>query len=311
MLIDPHGRRIRKLRLSLTDRCNLRCHYCMPVDASFMDPAHYLTPVELAEVVSELLGYGIEEIRLTGGEPLMRASFAEIAERLARLDIPKLSLTSNGIKLAKHFDLLLATGIRHLNISLDSLDRATFRSITHGDYLDVIVDAIREAVRRGFWVKVNVVTQEGINAHELFDFVEFSRELGIEVRFLELMRIGYACHDQRDRFVSAQTLIERLRSRYTLTAIAQPADSTSFNFRTDCGAQLGFIASESQPFCGNCSRWRLTAAGVLHACLLSETGLSLRGLSASERAAIYHQTLALKPYLRPVEVAHAMNQLGG
>jgi len=285
-LIDPHGRRVRKLRLSLTDRCNLRCHYCMPVDTKFMDPAKYLSPDEITEIVQDLVDYGLEEVRLTGGEPLMRKSFAEIVSRLSRLPLKKLALTTNGIFLDQYFDVLKANGVLSLNVSLDSLDAENFKRITHGDHFPKVIANIERAVREGFHVKVNAVAMRGVNDHELLDFVAFSVKHQIEVRFLELMRIGYACGTQATQYISAAEMMERLKAHHELKPVMQALDSTSFNFLTETGAQIGFIASESQAFCGQCSRWRLSADGVLRACLLKDDGRTIRGKTLEERAAL-------------------------
>ncbi len=310
-LRDAQGRQIRKLRLSVTDRCNLRCTYCMPVDAAFMPPQSYLTPAEYATIVAELVELGVESVRLTGGEPLLRAEFAEIVAALAAVGVPELSLTTNGIRLVPFLPLLAQYGVRRLNISLDSLDPQTFAAISHGHHLATVKKAVATAVQQGFQVKLNMVVMGGVNDHELVPMVEYAKGLGVEVRFLELMRIGYACHLGSDRFVSAATMLERLRQHYDLRPVPRPLDSTSFNFETACGGQIGFIASESQPFCGHCSRWRLSAEGVLRACLFKEAGVSLRGLSQRERYAAYAQVLGMKPSLRGAEVHHAMHQIGG
>ncbi|WP_353674000.1 GTP 3',8-cyclase MoaA [Synechocystis sp. LKSZ1] len=310
-LIDAYGRIIRKLRLSLTDTCNLRCRYCMPVDAVFMDKQDYLSPQDYEDIVAELIDFGLEELRLTGGEPLLRGAFPEIATRLARLPLRKIGLTTNGILLDRYLDVLQDCRIQSLNISLDSLELNAFQQMTHGHQLARVLENIQKAKERGFQIKINTVMMRGLNDRELLNFVNYSRQLQIEVRFLELMRIGYACQEQTERFISAQELIDRLRPWVTLEPVASPLDSTSFNFVTPCGARLGFIASESQPFCGYCSRWRLSADGIMRACLLKSEGLSLRGLTAAQRQATYQSLLGMKPYRRPAEVSHAMNRIGG
>lgn len=306
MLIDEHGRRIRKLRLSLTDKCNLRCHYCMPVDQLFMDEKNYLSSDEIIEIVSELSDRGLEEVRLTGGEPLMRKSFPEIVKRLSELRLKKLSLTTNGIFLDKYLDVLKDSKVFHLNISLDSLNEETFKKITHGNFLYRIINNIKLAVSQGFVVKVNAVMMRGINDHEVMDFVRFSESESVEVRFLELMRIGHALNEQNSQFISAQELKSRIPTE--MRPITMPLDSTSFNYVTDNGGQVGFIASESQPFCGQCSRWRLSADGILRACLLKDDGISLK---STDRDIAYQSLLGMKPVMRPLEVSHSMNMIGG
>lgn len=310
-LIDSHGRQIKKLRVSLTDKCNLRCHYCMPIHQTFMSEEKYLSPFEIFEIVRELKTHGLEEVRLTGGEPLMRKSFAEIANLLGSLFLKKLSLTTNGILLEKHFDVLIDAKITHLNISLDSLNREAFKKITFGDHLNRVLANIVSAKERGFLVKLNVVAMKGINDHEVLDFIVFSQRYGIEVRFLELMRIGHARNDQRQQFFSAAELISKINKTHELTPVPVPNDSTSFNFRTDTGARIGFIASESQPFCGQCSRWRLSADGMMRACLLKDDGISFKNLSSEQRLTRYQDLLGMKPNLRPAEVNHQMNSIGG
>lgn len=310
-LIDDHGRRIRKLRVSLTDKCNLRCHYCMPVNQTFMDESKYLSPNEITEIVKELAGLGLEEVRLTGGEPLMRKSFAEIVDKLGALELKKLALTTNGIFLDKYLDVLKANRVFYLNISLDSLNEENFKKITFGNYLKKVVNNIKLASEAGFVVRVNTVMMKGVNDHEVFDFVKLSEDLGIEVRFLELMRIGFACGEQKDQFISAKEMIDRIKPKMELKNVISPLDSTSFNFVTSTGAQIGFIASESQPFCGQCSRWRLSADGILRACLLKDDGKNIRELSPENRIEMYRALLGLKPAMRPIEVSHHMNAIGG
>lgn len=306
MLIDQHGRRIRKLRLSLTDKCNLRCHYCMPVDQKFMDESKYMTPDEIIESLTELKSLGLEEIRLTGGEPLMRKSFSEIVKRIGELNFKKLGLTTNGIFLDKYLDVLKEARVFHLNISLDSLDEDNFRRITFGNHYKKVIENIRLAVSQGFVVKINTVMMKGVNDHEIQDFVRFSESESVEVRFLELMRIGHAREEQNSQYISAAQMMKTIGP---MKAISMPHDSTSFNFVTEEGGQIGFIASESQPFCGQCSRWRLSADGVLRACLLKDDGLSIRGIE--NRMEIYQNLLGMKPYQRPLEVSHSMNLIGG
>lgn len=310
-LIDHHGRRVRKLRLSLTDKCNLRCHYCMPLDATFNDEKNNLTPQEYFEIVQDLCDYGLEELRLTGGEPLMRKSFPKIIEQLSTLSLKKIGMTSNGILLDQHFDDLKRFRVNHLNISLDSLDEKNFQKITHGNHLKRVLQNIESAIKLNFQVKINVVSMKGINDHELFDFVEYSKAMGIEVRFLEIMRIGYARSEQENQFMSSEEHISKLKSRYHLIPIRKDYDSTSFNFLLDNGAKIGFIASESNAFCGQCSRWRLSADGIMRACLLKDDGISLKNTSREARQSIYETLLGMKPLMRPKEVTHQMNAIGG
>lgn len=308
MLIDKEGRKMTKLRVSLTDKCNLRCHYCMPVDQSFMDESKYLSPDEITSVVSELKELGLQEVRLTGGEPLMRKSFPEIVQKLASLNLKKLSLTTNAIYLDRYLSLLKDLRVFHLNISLDSLDPENFKKITYGNHFEKVISNIRSAVSMGFIVKLNAVMMKGINDHEVNQFVKFSEDESVEVRFLELMKIGYARSNQNETFISARDLIRKIQNEFQLKAITTPLDSTSFNFVTENGGQIGFIASESEPFCGHCSRWRLSADGILRACLFKDEGLDIR---VRDRSVIYQELLGMKPNHRISEVSHTMNAIGG
>lgn len=310
-LIDQHGRKIRKLRLSLTDKCNLRCHYCMPIDSTFMDESNYLSPQEYFEIIKDLCRYGLEELRLTGGEPLMRKSFTEIADLIGTLPLKRIGLTTNGILLDKYLEVLKRNRIFDLNISLDSLDPESFRKITNGNHLHRILRNIEAAKEMGFKIKINVVAMKGVNDHEIFDFVNYSKTMVVEVRFLEIMRIGHALDKQNDQFISAQEMRALLKTKHELKSLMMEKDSTSFNYLLDNGAQIGFIASESQAFCGHCSRWRLSSDGIMRACLLKDDGLSIKNTSPQERESLYQSLLGMKPFTRPLEVTHHMNAIGG
>ncbi|MFN5513826.1 MAG: GTP 3',8-cyclase MoaA [Cyanobacteriota bacterium] len=311
LLIDAYGRRIRKLRISVTDQCNLRCRYCMPLQANFMDKNRYLTPAQYGEIAAELQTYGLEEIRLTGGEPLLRGEFAEILAALKPLKFKKLGLTTNGILLDRYLDCLEANGVTALNISLDTLNSETFQTLAYGRDLAKVLSNIALTRQRRFRIKLNTVMMRGINDGELFDLVEYAGDLDLEIRFLEVMRIGYACQNQSQWFISAAELIQRLESRYRLTPLESPQDATAFRYRLKNGPVVGFIASESQPFCGHCSRWRLGVDGTLRACLLKEDGVNLKHTTPARRRELYQTLLGLKPYRRPPEVPHAMHQIGG
>jgi cyclic pyranopterin phosphate synthase len=310
-LTDSHGRKIRKLRLSLTDKCNMRCHYCMPVDSEFMSESRFLSAIEYSEIVEDLCSFGLEEIRITGGEPLMRKSFTEIVELISKLPLKRIALTTNGVLLDRHFDTLKRFGVNDLNISLDSLNENTFAKITNGNHLKKVVANIEEANKLGFKIKLNVVAMRGVNDNEFPGFVEYASRTGIEVRFLELMRIGFALKKQEAQFISADEIKKSLQASYSFTSTAAAIDSTAYNFVLSNGAKIGFIASESQAFCGQCSRWRLSADGILRACLMKDDGLSIKGMSADKRHEAYQQLLGMKPFMRPKEVAHQMNAIGG
>ncbi len=311
VLTDPHGRRIRKLRVSLTDVCNFRCTYCMPLHVRFQPSATLLPPGEVVAMCAGLVDAGIRQIRLTGGEPLARREFREIAEGIAALPLGRLGLTTNGYWLEEHLPFLDEIGCRHVNVSLDSLRADRFEAVTRTPFFDRVMRALLRARAMGFPVKVNVVLLRGTNDAEAEDFVDFSAAHGIPVRFLEYMKIGPERGRHDALFVPAGEVIERLRQRYRLTPVVADADATAFSFRTDEGAEVGFIASESRPFCGTCSRLRLSARGTLRACLMSEAGVSLAGVPRERYPEVLAEVMAMKPTGRLPEIAQPMHEIGG
>lgn len=310
-LVDSYGRKIRKLRVSLLDACNFRCVYCMPLNPVFMDSSRWLSPEEIERVCATLVDFGLEQIRLTGGEPTLRDDFRDIVLRLSTLPIKKFGLTTNGWNLTKELDFLNDTNCRHINISLDSLTKETFSRIARRDYFDKVLDSILSAKRLGFHVKINTVLIKGINDHEIFDFIRFSAEHKVEVRFLELMSIGQVRGSKDKLFVSASEVIQMISNREELTGEQSECDSTSFNFKTPSGASIGFIASETRPFCHNCSRWRLSADGFLRACLMSEKGIYIRDVDPRNYKFKLKELLTMKPYKRIDRVEEHMYKIGG
>jgi len=310
-LRDQHGRVIRKLRISLLDACNFRCSYCMPRNQRFAPRSEYLGVSELTEIVADLVSFGVEQIRVTGGEPTLRQDFREVMASLSRLPVQKLGLTTNGLLLAPELDFLWQQGVQAINISLDSLQAERFHSLTHSKAFDRVYATILKARDMGFQVKLNTVVIGGWNDDEIMDFVHFSEREQIEVRFLELMRIGQALPFQSQAFVSADQMLARITQARSLKPRPSEFDATAFHYTTASGGQLGFIASESRPFCGSCSRLRLSYDGHLRACLMLSEGRSLRQLSQARRREVLTEVMALKPLERLVEVQQAMNQIGG
>lgn len=310
-LIDSYGRRIRKLRVSLLDACNFRCVYCMPLNPVFMNSSRWLTPKEIETVCTNLIDFGLEQIRITGGEPTLREDFRDIVLRLSSLPLKTLGLTTNGWNLTKELDFLNDTNCKHINISLDSLSKHTFFRITRRDYIDKVLDSIFRAKRLGFHVKINTVMMKGINDNEIFDFIRFSAEHGVEIRFLELMSIGQVKGSRDKLFVSASDIIQMISTREELTRKQSDCDSTSFNFKTASGANIGFIASETLPFCHNCSRWRLSADGFLRACLMSEKGIYIRNVKPKDYKMKLIELLTMKPYKRINRMEQDMYKIGG
>ena len=310
-LIDPHGRHIHKLRLSLLDACNFRCLYCMPQNPRFLPSSQLMTPKEIIHLVRILVDLGIDEIRVTGGEPTLRPDFLPIILELSSLRLKKLALTTNGIHLSPLLTSLCQTKCRSINISLDSLDETNFLKITGSPHQKKVMEAVLKAKEAGFHIKINVVLMKGINDHEIEDFVEFSKKHDMEVRFLELMKIGQARNHFTRHFFPAKKIVERLGNLSSLIPVVLPTDSTSFNYRLTNGAHIGIIASESRPFCKGCSRLRLSAEGQLRPCLMIDGGENLKNKTISEIKKILLKTMTMKPTDRIDEVVQPMNQIGG
>ncbi|MBT3980809.1 MAG: GTP 3',8-cyclase MoaA [Bacteriovoracaceae bacterium] len=310
-LVDQSGRHIHKLRLGLLDACNFRCLYCMPDNPVFMPKKNWMKREEIFRLASVLNGLGIDEIRLTGGEPTLRSDFVDIAEDISTLPLKKLGITSNGVTLAPHLKRLQQTNLKYINLSLDSLNREKFKELTKMDALEEVLKCIFTAKELGFSVKINTVLMKGYNDDEIHRFVDFSREYDIEIRFLELMKIGVARSFFEKRFAPIDVAIDAVTSRFGTTDVILPKDSTSFAYDIEGGGRIGFIASESRPFCHSCSRLRLGPDGCIRPCLMLDSGFSLVGKNESEIESLLHKTMALKPVDRIESVAQAMYQIGG
>ncbi len=310
-LFDSYKRHIHKLRLQVTDACNFRCFYCMPLNVKFLPKASLLSAEELFYICTHLAHNGIDEIRVSGGEPLLRPDFNKIIKGLSQLPLKRLGVTTNGFYLEEKIDFLKTTKCRYINISLDTLNVAKFQNITQSSFFERVYNAIIIAKQEGFHVKTNTVIMRGVNDDEILDFLEFARKQGVEVRFLELMKIGCARNNHDRQFISAREIIEEIERCHQLTPLSVNADSTALNFLTDHGAKIGFITSESQSFCDFCSRLRLTADGYLRACLMSQAGVSLKEVPVDDYPRLINQVLRLKPRRRIEQIEQPMYQIGG
>lgn len=310
-IIDSHGRHIHKLRVQLTDACNFRCFYCMPQIVKFLPSTQLLSALELLEICSTLVDLGIDEIRVSGGEPMLRKDFEQIIEGLSQLPLGKLGLTTNGFFLAEKLAVLEKSKCHNINISLDSLQKNKFHHITKSSCFEKVHEAVLKTKGMGFNVKINVVIMRGINDDEIFNFLDFSKRHNIEVRFLELMKIGCSRKNHPVHFMPAQEIIKIIEAREVLTPESVNRDSTSFNFKTSSGAKIGFIASESLPFCCFCSRLRLMATGTLRACLMSEEGVNVRGKKKEEYPRLLQSLIEKKPMFRIDHMNQPMYQIGG
>lgn len=310
-LADPHGRVIHKLRLNILDACNFKCIYCMPEGGEFLNKENLLGSDELISISKSMIDLGIDEIRLTGGEPALRSDLLEIAEGISQFDLNKFGLTTNGVRMKKLLEPLSKTNCNNLNFSLDSLNKVGFHKLTGMSVLEKVLESIFLAKELGFNVKINCVLMKGLNDREIEDFIDFSGKYDIEVRFLELMRIGSVRDNFEKYYFSADDMIDRLKAYSSLQKIDLPIDSTSFNYKLSNGSNIGIIASESKPFCNSCSRLRISANGTIRPCLMMSDGFSIRNKSTDELQEILLKTMSLKPLERIYETNHSMHQIGG
>lgn len=300
---DRFGRVAQDLRVSLTDRCNLRCEYCMPPEGfEWLPDAQALTDDEVVRLITLAVQHlGILEVRFTGGEPLLRKGLERIvaatsALRTADGTRPETSLTTNGLGLERRVGGLAAAGLTRINVSLDSLDRETYAAMARRDRLEDVLVALDAASEAGLWpVKINAVLMRGRNDHEAPDLLDFALRRGLQLRFIEQMPLGPRESWVRGGMVTAAEILESLRSRFTLTPRDPASRGAAPARRWDVapagdrpGGTVGIIASVTEPFCGACDRTRLTADGQVRTCLFSRTETDLRGLlrSGADDAAI-------------------------
>jgi cyclic pyranopterin phosphate synthase len=274
-LIDSFGRVHTNLRISVTDRCNIRCFYCMPQEDVQFKPRHeILTFEEIERFVRVLAGCGVNKLRLTGGEPLVRHAMAELVARLVRIDgIDDLALTTNGILLAQQAQPLKDAGLHRLNISLDTLDEATFQRISRRTGLEQVLTGIAAAKQAGFRrIRLNAVAIRGLSEADIVPLGRFAREHDLEMRFIEFMPLDADGNWRTSQVLSGATIrsmLEREFGSLVPRPIADPSQpAVDYRFADGCG-RIGFINPVTQPFCGNCNRLRLTAEGKVRNCLFS------------------------------------------
>jgi cyclic pyranopterin phosphate synthase len=284
--VDTLGRPVRDLRISVTDRCNFRCTYCMPKSVfgheyRFMDRKELLTFEELERVARTFASLGVEKIRLTGGEPLLRKEIESLVARLAEIDGLDLTLTTNASLLARKAELLRTAGLDRVNVSLDSLDDATFRAMNDVDFpVARVLEGIDAAAAAGLPVKVNAVVKRGVNDDGVVEMARYFRGTGHSLRFIEYMAVGATNGWRLDDVVPAAEIVERIDAAFPL----EPVDSAyrgevaqRFRYRDGAG-EIGVISSVTQPFCGDCTRARISAEGKLYTCLFAVRGTDLRAL---------------------------------
>jgi cyclic pyranopterin phosphate synthase len=323
-LVDGFGRVHRDLRISVTDRCNFRCTYCLPEEGIDWLPRSELLTYEEIERIARVFvtRFGFESIRITGGEPTVRARLPLLIEKLAPLGAD-LSLTTNGASLALLAADLRHAGLERINVSLDSLRRDRFEQITRRDAFDAVLAGIDAAVAVGLDpVKVNVVVTRGVNDDEVVDFARFGRERGLTVRFIEFMPLDGSNAWQREQIVTRDEIVARIGEVFPLEPVGRGSDPAERFRYLDGAGEVGVIGSVSDPFCGSCDRVRLTAEGELRSCLFALDEHDLRGLlrggaGDDDLAAVIERAVAAKwaghhigreTFVRP---PRSMSQIGG
>jgi cyclic pyranopterin phosphate synthase len=279
VIADRHARPLRNLRLSVTDRCNLRCSYCMP-EAEYVwlpreDILHF---EEIEALVDVFLRLGVDKIRLTGGEPLLRRNVPDLVARLARRSgVRDLAMTTNGILLAAHAAALKQAGLHRLTVSLDTLHADRFKALTRSDEFDRVIAGIDAAAPLFGGLKIDTVVIRGINDDELVPLIEFGRARNAEVRFIEYMDVGGATHWSMERVVSRQQILAALAAHYgPIEALDEDGAAPADRFALPDGTVFGIISSTTEPFCELCDRSRLTADGLWYLCLYAPGGTDLR-----------------------------------
>ena len=281
-LLDRYQRPMRNLRLSVTDRCNLRCQYCMPEEGyTWLPKPQVLTFEEIARLVEVFTRFGVDKVRLTGGEPLLRNDLDVLVGMLARHpQLRDIAMTTNGVLLRDKAVALREAGLHRLTVSLDTLDRDTFRELARRDDLDRVLAGIAAAKAAGFEaIKIDTVAIGGVNDDELPRMVEWARNEGLEVRFIEYMDVGGATQWSADRVVSRATILARLTEHFgEITAEPRSSSAPAERFFLPDGTAIGIISSMTQPFCATCDRARLTADGMWFTCLYAKAGHDLGAL---------------------------------
>ncbi|MCE9682847.1 GTP 3',8-cyclase MoaA [Halomonas alkalisoli] len=326
-LIDDFGRRVRYVRISVTDRCDFRCVYCMSEEMTFLPRAQVLTLEELGMVARAFVEMGVEKVRLTGGEPLVRRDIDRLVEDIGGLPgLRDFAMTTNGAGLVKHAQRLRDAGLKRLNISLDTLDAERFRQLTRTGDLARVLEGIRAARAAGFErIKLNAVVLKGRNDDEVVDLVDFARSEGLDISFIEEMPLGdVSDHSRAETFCSSDDVQALIENRYPLIPTTESTLGPSRYFRmSDSDSRVGFISPHSHNFCSTCNRVRVTVEGRLLLCLGNEHSVDLRAvlrrypgdIGALKKAIV--EALPLKPERHhfttdgEVQVVRFMNMTGG
>ena len=281
MLVDAYQRPIQDLRISVTDRCNFRCTYCMPLDEyEWIDKKEILTFEEIKRLARLFIQLGVEKVRLTGGEPLVRQDLAVLVQELSALEgLKDLCLTTNGALLGEKMEALKKAGLRRVNISIDTLDAEKFKRMTKRGDLNKVLEGIFAAKKAGIApIKLNAVIERGVNDDDILPLVEFSRTHGFAMRFIEYMDVGNSNNWTSAKLVTKKEIIEKIAARYPVKEVGRgrgSAPSVDYEF-VDGQGDIGVIASVTEPFCSSCTRIRLTADGKIVTCLFSHVGHDIK-----------------------------------
>jgi len=304
-MVDAFGRAISYLRVSVTDRCDLRCFYCMSEDMTFLPKADLLTLEELDRLCSVFIAKGTRKLRLTGGEPLVRRNVMSLVRSLSRHlgtgALDELTLTTNGSQLARFAGELRECGVRRINVSLDTLDAAKFRAITRWGDIDRVLSGIHAAREAGLHVKINAVVLKNMNEDEVPELMRWSHGLGMDLTLIEVMPMGEIGPGRIDQYVPLSLARGRLAKQFTLTDLDETTGGPARYVRVaETGGKLGFITPLTHNFCESCNRVRITCTGTLHTCLGQEDATDLRRpLRASEADDLLHETIDRAIGLKP------------
>lgn len=313
---DSYGRKINYLRLSVTDLCNLRCKYCMPEEGICKsEHEEQLTHEEFETIVKEFVKLGVDKVRITGGEPLVKKGIINLLTAIGRIEgIKDFALTTNGTLLSKYIVDIKKAGVKRLNISLDTFDKVKFNEITRGGNIEDVLKGIQLAKEHGLGVKINVVLMKGVNESEIEDFVEFSVNQNIDVRFIELMPIGESVESFQEKYVALQSVLDKYSQLKSVVSddTSSPAAYYQLPGQT---SKIGLIRPISCHFCGDCNRVRLTSQGNLKLCLHTNEEINLRDRLRRGLALDLERIIQEKPekHLLSEGVFNAkqMNQIGG
>ena len=303
-LVDGFMRRITYLRLSVTDRCDLRCSYCMPERMTFLPKKDVLSLEELYDLATGFIARGVTKIRITGGEPLVRRDIIDLFSALGRRlghDLEELTLTTNGTQLGVHAEALAKAGVRRVNVSLDTLDRGRFAELTRRDSLPQVLEGIAAAKAAGLKVKLNAVALKGVNEDELPDLIAWGHAEGHDVTLIEVMPLGDVEEERLDQYLPLDDVRRQLEARWTLKDIAYSTGGPARYVEVaETGGRLGFITPHTGNFCSGCNRLRVTATGQLYPCLGGGERVDLRAALRSDApeanlAAALDEALRIKP----------------